>query len=122
MRANPMLKLAAVLFTSTALQTPVLAQSVPQAAPVFKAIDENGVDLALGTFNYEITPISIGKAADGLVASFSPIQNTFWSFSPIYPYIGSVTVSGAAVTVTLGHTTKTFTQSDTSKNLWRPTA
>lgn len=76
--------------------------------PIFSSIDERGVDVTSGSFNYTIDGVSIGQpGAGGLNFSqtFVGGSSNGWR----HGFVGAITVAGSVYTVSIGSRAETFT-------------
>jgi RHS repeat-associated protein len=108
--AQAMIKLFATTFLATGISTVAQAQQTPPpipAAPVFPSIDENGVDLVTGKFEYSVAAVSIGEGATALEANLSTASGQ-WRADTFKGYI-TANYSSALITVTLDGDSETFT-------------
>jgi len=99
--------LSCALLATTCLTVPALAQSNPPTPPVFRHADDNGVDLARGTFTFSVpvASIGVGEAGLSLVNHFGAIQADNWNIR----FRRSQSGSNATITITLGDSSETFT-------------
>jgi RHS repeat-associated protein len=97
--------LRALLATSCLTGTAELAhsQNLP-SPPVREAIDENGVDVIRGTYNFEQTDISIGTGRQGLSLVRRGANSTNWS----HDKRASLHGSGGSVTLTIDGRSDSF--------------
>ena len=85
--------------------------SAPQApAPVFPAIDANGVDVSRGAFTYSQTDVVIGQPGSGGLAFTRYYQSAPVS-SWTHNHNGYLSVVGSVCSVVIGAFTETFTAS-----------
>lgn len=105
-------RVQAALYLSTILCTglsgPVFAQS--QIPAVYTEVDLNGVDMALGTFEAEVTPLTIGEGGGALAFGFSTAKGVWGSNT----YTGGVEITGSDVSVYYAGDTEKFTLSGTT--------
>ncbi|GAM99123.1 wall associated protein [alpha proteobacterium U9-1i] len=107
-------RLASGVFNRTKMIALAVAMSFfsiahAQAPPVFRTIDDNGVDLARGTFNIATTDVSIGdEGAGGLAFVRSNISGIGWRHN----FQGEIrSTNGTAYSVAIGDAAETFTLS-----------
>jgi RHS repeat-associated protein len=101
---------AALLAYSALTATPVLSQAVLEApAPTQYSLDERGVDLIQGTFNYSGSHITIGASGQALSYSRTYLHSG-WRDS----LTGTINRSGSIYTVSLGDRSDKFTLSGSS--------
>jgi RHS repeat-associated protein len=104
----------AALFGTVALLAiialPGVAQAQNRAPAVYNNVDENGVDLVLGTFEQGFTGLSIGSGDGALVYGFSTAKGV-WGANT---FTGGVEVVGSVATVYIGGDMERFTVSGSS--------
>src|SRR5688572_27463763 len=87
----------ACLLATTAIASPVFAQTVPPP-PVRQSIDGNGVDLFLGTMNVDAPALTIGGADNGL-SYYKLMRGGSWLTDNM---TARLNLSGTTMTVSLG--------------------
>ena len=108
---NPLSRRRTALFltaaTSALLALPDVAFAQNRAPAVYNNVDENGVDLVLGTFEQAFSGLSIGSGAGALTYGFSTAKGVWGANS----FTGGVEVVGTMVTVYIGGDMERFTLS-----------
>jgi RHS repeat-associated protein len=105
-----LIKLCATTFLTAGISSVAQAQTTPPpipAAPVFPSVDENGVDLVTGKFEYSVTAVSIGQGETALEARLSTASGQ-WRADTFQGYI-TANFSSPLITVTLDGDSETFT-------------
>jgi RHS repeat-associated protein len=92
----------------TGLAAPALAQSVGSIAPppVRQPLDENGVDVARGTFNVTTVDLTIGTEGQRGLSYGRQVSGADWFESSI----GAINQNGSTVVVTLANQSDSFTK------------
>ena len=108
------MSLRSALLVATALGVigllPGVAQAQNRAPAVYSNVDENGVDLVLGTFEQGFTGLSIGSGDGALTFGFSTAKGV-WGANT---FTGGVEVAGNMATVYIGGDMERFTISGTT--------
>ena len=103
---------AALLAIFLVLSTEARAQSQSAtAAPVFSAVDENGVDLSSGSFNLSTNEVVIGQPGAGGLSFGRTWVGQGWLPGTLGRILFTTTVSGSFYTVSIGASSETFTLS-----------
>jgi RHS repeat-associated protein len=98
---------AALLVSSALIATPALAQVLPSAPPSYYSLDERGVDLVTGSFNYQSTNVSIGDPSQGGLTYSRTYTQGGWRDN----LTGTVEENGATIIVSVGGGSEIFTRS-----------